>query len=409
MKHLFLLTAIATSACDGPPMNLVYTISNGPGGQTCGDEIKSCADLKLECASVLSVRILSPGRPTEPHVSVCKDIAINANRDLCSIAAIDLPPKDLPKETLEVQVLVWPRSAVTDPETGDLDCLRNQVSFESADGYPVLVEGSPPAFGGRTYFHPGDPETLVTLGCTYPESVVGALCAGSDIVAVSSTVNDFETRVSVSQQDGDELTLLVGEPEPQGDGHVFNAGTARPLPRVDPGPPPTWGDTAVRIELNKSACVEVIEDVPQTVATLRCTDQNFEDGKPSPTSINMTGVLLSKTSLAQILTALGLSTFPDEGLTIGMTVDSVFPKSGVTVSAELGGVPIANAVQYLSANRMTVGGTMTTSSGIWVATGAPYGTIFRATNGPTTAVSIGGLVKGKVTIVLLQLDNIVGS
>jgi hypothetical protein len=415
MKRLAISIAVVASACDAPPLTLVYTISNGPGGQTCGEEVRSCADMKLECASVLSVRIISPEVPNEPHVSVCKDIPINGNRDLCSIAQINLPPTDLPKDTLEVQVLVWPRSSVTDPVTGELDCLRNEVSFESGAGFPISMSGEPPAFGGRTYFHPGDRETLVTLGCTYPESVVGATCGGSDVVAVSATVNDFETGVSVSAETGDTLSLLVDEPERQGDGHVFNPNTASPLPRGTLPGPPSWGDLAVPIDLKKSACVEVIEDVPQTVATLACTNQNFpgpsDIDKPPPRSINLTGVLLSKASLQQILNALQLPAFPDEGLTIGITLESVLPRSGVTVTATPSvddPTPIPNAVQYLSADRMSVGGTATTSSGIWVATGVPYGTIFEARSGGATSTGIGGLVKGKVTVVVLQLGTVVG-
>ena len=47
----------------------------------------------------------------------------------------------------------------------------------------------------------------------------------------------------------------------------------------------------------------------------------------------------------------------------------------------------------------------TTSSGIFVSSDAPFGTTFSVASGVQAASGFGGLVEGKVTIVVLQYQN----
>ena len=68
-------------------------------------------------------------------------------------------------------------------------------------------------------------------------------------------------------------------------------------------------------------------------------------------------------------------------------------------------------MKYLSVDGTAVipGGTATTAGGLFVSQDAPYGTRFNAIGpGSQTASGIGGLIYGKVTIVLLQLAQVAG-
>ncbi|MBX3158785.1 MAG: hypothetical protein KF773_22650 [Deltaproteobacteria bacterium] len=393
--------AVAVAACDAPSFQIIYDISNAAGGQTCGVERRSCADISLACDAVLSVRILSPDRPNEPHIKVCERIVSAPKQDLCSITAIKLPVKEMPKETLEVQALIWPQTAVTDPQTGELDCLRNEVTFELATGFPILVKGEQPALGGRTYFHPGQTEAVVTLGCTFLESVTGTTCIAANAVQVTAPVLDFDSGAQINTNN---VTVLVGEPRPMGEIHVLEVGDAAVLPVLN-ATPLVWGGT-VKLDLIETACIEVIEGVAQSTATLHCYDGS---SFPQPKMFDLPGILLSKPTLDQIIGALQLSVFPEAGITVGMVVDGGLPVAGVSIASRRLSNPGAPppTIQYLSADRKSVGGTATSSSGIFVSLDMPYATELTAP--PHTARAIGGRVRGKVTVVLLELAPIVGT
>ena len=112
---------------------------------------------------------------------------------------------------------------------------------------------------------------------------------------------------------------------------------------------------------------------------------------------------LSKAALDQMLAALSLSTFPTNGLTIGLVLDqNGQPVRDQTVTASApGGVPVS--IAYFDDFRTSVGATRTSTSGAWASTDAPFGTTFSASSGVGFPVTrIGGAIVGKVTIVVLQ-------
>jgi hypothetical protein len=399
----FLAPVVFVVACDAPPLKIVYEVSGGAGQckKPSGGSAESCLDVPMRCDAVLSLRIVDPGNPTIPYVTVCKDVIADAPHDLCSIAAIDLPEGIvLPKKTLEIQVLVWPRDAVTDPSTKMLDCLRNEVVFEAADGFPITTTpGAPsPAFGGHTYFHPGDTETVVTLGCTDPQSVNDSTCAGTPDLVATSTVIDFDTRVPVSPDEGDGLSVAVGTPEPSGTDHVLDALHLHQLPRVVRGPPPVWKASINNFTVTDTACIAVLEDIPFPVTALHCVPT-----APGSHTLDIQGIRLTKPSLQQILNAVG--GLPASGMTIGIVVDQQ--------NNALTGVPVSSpgaAIKYLTASRdaLVANGMATTSSGVFVSLNADYGATFTATSGFKTATALAGRVMGKVTIALLQFSDVVG-
>lgn len=384
------LASLVLGACETPPLKITYKLADG-ATQSCG--ATSCSDVKLACDAVLNIRILDPADPTAPYLSLCEPVPANRNRDLCAISNIDLSamPIELPKRTLEVQIVIWPRDMVTDPITGELDCRPFDVEFDAAAGFPISQVPTP-SIGGRAYYQPGDAETTVTLGCTDLDTINS--CAAPVTVRVSATVDAFENLgVSVDRTFATRLSVDVGVPIARLDGtYELNPVDTRRLALTETGAPAWNGD--VDLEFADTACLLVLENAPQATTAVTCQRLTA----PSPNiEFSPPGVYVSRATLQQILSALALATFPDGGLTVGIVVDTAFnPKAGKIVSATDG------AVRYLSADRTSFGGTATSSSGIFVSQDAPYGSMF-SVNGSLATPKLGGRIEGKVTIVVLQL------
>ncbi len=395
-----LVVACAVSACSTPDLTITYLVADGITGPTCGETGISCADVDLQCASVLYLRVLRPSDPAAPFISICDDVRVNGTKDMCAIGSIDLPLTTLPRETLEIQVTVWPREMVVD-EAGELDCGKLPLNFDATFGFPVPVAGDlNPAFGGRAFYHPGDDETFVTLGCVDLLSVNAPSCAGQQAIQVTSTVGDFENLpFSVSSTIGDRLGVTIGEPNQVDDRHQLNSADVATLDRTTQGPTPAWGG-GVDLALVSSACIQVLEDGAQTTSALRCKSVT-----PAETTLDLPGVRLPRATLDQILTSLSLIKFPEEGLTVGIVIDSVgSPIPGAVVNATGG------TVEYLNATRTGLVLGQTSSSGMFVSRDATYGTIFSTfLIDQTVPPTLGGRVDGKVTVVILQSDTQIGS
>jgi hypothetical protein len=408
MRAVAALAALAAlAACDPPPLKIAFQVSGGPT-QACPaagmSASPSCSDVPMLCDAVLNIRIVRPTTPQETYVPVCEEIPPTRDRDLCSIENIDLPPSELPKDTLEVQVLIWPRDAVkVDPDTGALDCreIYGQpvlIGF-GIDGFPEDVVPSP-ALGGRAYYHPGDEQTVVTLGCSDLAAVNRPVCVGAAGVQIGGAVNDFErpTR-SIARTMVNDLAVSVGEPVYDGDQYRMENTSALALAAPQGSEDPRW--SGVVPGLMDSLCVQVIGTSGANTATVRCD-------LVSPTQrLDVTGFWLRPELLGEIVTGLGLGRLPPQGLTIGLVLDPQGrPASGYEVTS-LPGTPIS----YLTADHQVVpGGGSTTSSGLFVSEAALYGTSFTARNSTLslTAAGIGGLVRGRVTIVILQLAPVAG-
>jgi hypothetical protein len=389
---------LALAACDDPPLKIIYEIADGTSGQGCATS--KCSELDMSCDSVLHLRILSPSDPNVPHVSICKEVMQNVTHDLCAIGRVDLEPKTLPRETLEVQVTVWPKDAVTDPLTGLPDCARTQVEFD-ATGFPT----NGPAFGGRAFYHPGDAETVVTLGCTDKKLIAEESCTSLNDVAVTATVLDFDNLpVSVGDSTADRLSVAIGEPtritlENSDFVDVLNSADLRPLARTAGGPElPAWA-ADVEVELDNSACIQVTEDAAEITSTLRC-----EPVTPDARMIDMFGVRVSNTTLDEILAAMSLAEFPEDGMTLGIVIDeNNNPAAGATVTVDQG------TIEFINADRTGIAtGTKTTASGIFVSRDATYGSFFSASLVSLLGQKLGGRVNNKLTVVVFLPESIGG-
>lgn len=389
------LVLIVLVACELPDPKLVYLYSNDPA-QSCGSS--NCADIQIPCPAVVSIRVLKPNDPTTPIVTICEPLPINRNKDLCAIASIDLSDKPipLPRETLEVQLVIWPRSAVLVEETGELDCARHEVQFDAVYGFPISQDPAP-AIGGHTYYHPGDDEIRLTLGCTHLDSL--SSCELSPDLDVSGSVDTFENvGVLVSAFEGSSLDVSVGEPKLEGVETVYemrNQDTSSLVMSVM-GFVPIW-QGRVPITFNDTACLQVEEDSAQATASVRCTDDNVPP--PIGDRLSLQGTYLKKQTLDQILAALALMQFPPNGMTVGVVVDAQFNTLAGQVVTARNATGSPGTVRYLSADRTTVTGGPTSSNGIFISLDAQFGTQFSV---PGSAEHIGGQIQDKVTVVVIQ-------
>ncbi|HWU86145.1 MAG TPA: hypothetical protein VN253_02675 [Kofleriaceae bacterium] len=399
-----LFTSLAAlAACEVPPLQIAYEVTAGPV-QACPSA--SCSDVPMGCDAVLNVRILRPSEPLAPYVRPCELVPPNRHRDLCSIANVDLPVSELPNETLEVQVMIWPRNAVKeDPATGELDCreiygMPTSIGFD-LHGFPE--ESAPsPALGGRAFFHPGDQQTVVTLGCSDLPSVNQPACLGASSIEVAAAVNDFfgAPTIPVFPPLADNLYVWVGEPrydDNHGD-YVLSPTEKQLLKRSNDA----WGGFLDDFEPQTAACIEVLEDGSSKTSAVRCRTVT-----PGERKLDLLGFWLKTERLDAIWQmALGLPVFPPQGLTIGILLDDHgAPAANVQIIPEVSG----STVKYLSDDGTSVipGRMATTASGLFVSEDAPYGTRFNASRPPLqTATGIGGRIRGKVTIVLLQLGQV---
>jgi hypothetical protein len=396
---LSLSLSLTLAACDAGTLRIAFQVSDGPV-QACPSSAvppaPACGDVPMLCEAVLNIRIVRPSSPDETYLPLCAAIPRDRKRDLCSIEHIDLPSRQLPKETLEVQVMIWPRDAVKeDPVTGELDCreIHGQpvsIGF-GVHGFPEEIAPAP-ALGGRAYYHPGDDLTVVTLGCSDLSAVNRPECAGQiELRAGVNELDHWSTPISPPAA----LLVSAGEPRylPIRNEHEWRLIEAlEPLPAE-----PTWFGALDALDARDSLCVEVIGNTGANTAAVRCGRIDA-----SARTLELAGVWVPPARLAEILAGLGLPKLPPEGLTIGVLLDEQGnPAGGYQIRTSPD-----TLVQYLNASSQVVpGGLATTATGMFVSMDAPYGSDFRAFKGDQTprALGLGGRINGKVTIVVLRL------
>jgi hypothetical protein len=408
--RLATLLLVLVACSDPPPFTLKFSITGGDV-QACtsstGTKATTCSEVTMLCNAVVSIRIFSPSDPSAPYISECKPLITSpTKRDLCAIAGVDLIPPASPvkAQTLEVDMTVYAQDKLATDDMGNYICPAD-VAF-GADGFPVAAttpcdDPDPaicppqPAVGGRAFYHTGDTETVVSLGCTNLEQLEDRSCAGQSSLVVTASVNDFDTALSVSPATADALLVSIGEPTSNSVlmEYQLQSSQLHALDRASEGPVPSWqGDFDVK--LMNAACLDVLEDGTATTAALTCTNNIAAN------PLDLPGIRLSSATLDQILKALGMAQLPDSGLVVGIVLDYLGrPQAGVPIVP----APAGSHISYLSSDRKSFGGTMTTDSGIWVSQDAKFPTTF--TPGGIMAIEqpgFGGLVYQKVDVVVIQ-------
>ena len=358
----------------------------------------------MSCAAVVSIRVFNPNTPTSPVISVCQELMMASTPTLCEIAQVSLPPPTSPVEaqTLEVEILVYPKNKLQ--LDANLAPICPAMVDIGVDGFPTpsLVPCSEqacdpaPAVGGIAFYHPGDAETVVELGCADIKLLNNPVCTGP-ATGVTASVTDFDTLVSVPISLASHLDVEIGTPNVASPPTTFASSATLML---GTSTVPTWTGTIMATP--DIGCIQVDEtDVPARTDTVRCKEAMAGDPMPDA----FVGTRLAKATLDNILNVLGLPEFPDAGLVVGIVLDEHGnPAAGLQVSADMVSSTVPT-IKYLSAMRNSVGGTVTSASGIFLSTDAPFGTEFSAMQNGEMAKAVGGLIVGKVTIVVLQIPS----
>jgi len=383
---------VVSAACGTPRPQLLIDLA-GPPSQACPST--ECSEVPLTCDAVMGIRVFDP-KDTDhltPLLEQCKPIQPNGAADLCAYRTIDLDPIELPIKDLEVQVTVYPLSEVEYDVTTKKYVCPPPVAYSAIN---LPIEQAPtPALGGRGFYHPGDEEVRVTLGCTNLNAINrDPSCAANQGTQVTATVNDFTTRQPIEQRGVDVLRVAIGEPRALGTTYVQNPIDEVELHLVDKSSPPSWA-AEVDQTFNKYVCLDVLEFGTEVTPVLQCTTADVAP------QIDLRGVRLHRRDLRNILEALStagatMGTVPEDGLTIGIVLDQTSRGAAdYVVDTNHQGT-----VTYLS-GPTTFGGSKTSNTGIFVSTDAPFGTRFTTTGARPTLSAIGGNVAGKITIVIL--------
>jgi len=391
---------VIAAACGEEPMplNIRYELT-ATANQACPST--ECAEIPVTCDAVLQIRVVDPDDPSQAYVSVC--LPIDRPRTLCEISRDDLPAGlELPAGRVEVQVAVYPRAAATLDEDGALVCPPNPQF--GADGFPVLVEPVP-AVGGRGYAESDVEQIVVELGCTNLGLLADERCSPNDSTLVSTGVTDFDTRLVVDPVTAATLTVSAGEPTPRLDPitqelrYALDPATAFPLPQTQAAPVPAW-QAEIETLFDEYACVQVLEDTPQATTAIAC--RHVEAGAPE---VDLTGYRVARTTVEEVLAAVGEDAFPAHGLVLGIVVNHLgLPASGIEIMPSMG------TLAYLDPTGTAVtGGSATTSSGLFVSDDVPFDASWSVLGPqPPVAPPVGGLVNGKLTVVFIQLDLPIG-
>jgi hypothetical protein len=378
------LLVLAMSAC-GTPTPQIAIEPAGPPVQRCPST--DCSMVPLPCDAVMSIRIYNPEDPGKPFLDQCTPVPADTKHDMCSLRSVDLDAAKLPVEDLAVEVAVYPQAMLNLDQSGKPECLTN-IQYDAA-GFPI---GQPaPTFGRRVYYHPGDQLVKVELGCTdFNPARVGATCGNPVSDRISATVTDFNTRVPVGSTIAGNLLVSVVEPVALGASYTVNEREAITL-RPDNDEDQTWSAASTG-QFTHFECVEVLENVPQTTASLHCTGV---DDASDPLS----GV---RVSAEELRTILGGGAFPSEGITVGVVVDELSnPVQNFTITPTTGTVIYPPA----TSTGTDVARTSTSTSGLFVSRDAAFGTQFFARGQMPGASAIGGLVAGKVTVVVIPVSR----
>ncbi|HEY0479770.1 MAG TPA: hypothetical protein VGD37_19755 [Kofleriaceae bacterium] len=376
------ILALAAVGCGTPTPQLLIGYAEQPP-QACPSP--RCAEVPLPCDAVMSIRIVDVNDPSHAYLSQCTRVPTRTPNDACSLNGVELDSTPIPVQKVAVQVAVYPASALAVDDNNQPVCPETKFS---ADGFP-MAQLPAPAFGRSTIYHPGDQTVNVKLGCNDLSSARSGGSCGGAAGSVTAMIDDFDTRLPVTggaQGVANDLWVSVGEP------HSLDGKTVlRPLDaialRLEGGDPPEWTGPVAQ-KFNQYTCVEVVEDVARTTPALRCAAATSVPG------VELKGIRIARKTLDTIVGSLVPPVMPDDGLTIGMVVDSLSQGvSNYIVTAP------NSTVRYFAPGGL--GGTTTSATGIFVSTDAPFGTVFSATGAATTVPAVGGRVAGKVTIVIV--------
>lgn len=390
-----LVTCLALAACGGDPDSFALHLSwRTEGSMPC--PAATCRSMELLCDATVSVRVIDAADPARVYVDRC--LPLDAADDLCGLSALPLGGDEVPTTAVRVQVSIWPRDAVGD------QC-PTQVSYD-LQGLPQLL-GNVPAIGGEQLTRVGDSIVDVALACPNIDALASDVCLAGRPVKVGAGVDDFADGRSVDQATADYLILSAGEPmetSTEAGGtqwELLPTALSQLVPDTGSRGDPAWTGV-LEPAVEDVICLEVLHRTEGT-PTVSCRSM------PSAVrSVDLDGGYVPPALRDRVLTAIGLTALPPEGLVVGRVVDrNGAPVPGMSVEAS----PPATAV-YISGDgtRIEAGLDETSVSGLFVSDDAAPSTLWTAIGNspapvPASRPAIGGRIRGHLTVVELVVGE----
>jgi len=381
VKRLLALAALA--ACGTPPLKIVLAL---PQDGSCGSD--DCGGVTMSCDAVVSIRIVDPNNENQPFDSKCEPVDTDTNNTLCPISGPNLDDIPLPEETLEVQIAVYPADSDQIQYDHGKPICPTDVQYTYETNMPI---GDTVAVGGRAYYHPGDDEVVVTLGCPNLQQLV---CSQLPTTFVSTQVLDFSDGIAISDDDAQNLDVYVGAPTIISNGYALPQGPGLQALTYRGSNGAYTQNVTVMFDPEGDACVDVYRTVGRSTSVVTCVP-----------SAQVTSLIRSwyapDATLAPIFTAAGLDDVPDAGIVVGQVVDN-----GHRAVAGMRVIPSSGTVHYVTSDGHIVDDA-TTDTGLFYSLDAPYMTTFTTSDSHSTVSTTAGLIEGKVAIAVLQLDHAV--
>lgn len=392
---LLLLWAAALSAdttgcrstSDLGPFTLELQLDTSASGQCTSN---SCTDFGMSCGATFMLRVIDVENGNQPVVDECTQVG--GADTLCDLGSGGTHTFfNIPAHRLRIEVAAWRPDLVAAGA-----CPTDELFTDGVGPLPSFIPQ--PAFAGSTYFDAGSDSDVVQvpLYCSDSGQLDQPECNASPSTHVTVNVLDIDTDLDITFDQAANLSVGVAAPRsPDGTVYVIEAGDTTDLPAEAGQPVPTFaGD--IDGDLGGPVCALVLDLAPQSTTSAVCsTVMAGEDPV-------LEGALVSKTTLDQVLAAMGGTGFPPQGLVIGRVVDHTgAPLAGVTVA------PGTGTVEYLNAPRTGLGGSSTSTNGYFISRDAPFNTAWTATatDGRTEqGTPRSGLIQGKLTAFILRMQ-----
>ena len=375
------------STSDLGPFTLQLQLDTSASGQCTSD---SCDDFGMSCGATFMLRVLDVENGDQPVVDECTHVS--GADTLCDLGGGGTHTFfNIPAHRLRIEVAAWRPDLVAAGA-----CPADDLFTDGVGPLPNFIPQ--PAFAGSTYFDAGSQNDVVQvpLYCSDSAQLDQPECNASPSTHVTVHVLDIDTELDITFDQASNLSVGVAAPRsPDGTVYVIEAGDTTDLPVNGGQPVPTFaGD--VDGDLGGPVCALVLDLAPQSTTSVVCsTVTSGEDPV-------LEGALVSKTTLDQVLAAMGGVGFPPQGLVVGRVVDHTgAPLAGVTIT------PDSGTVEYLNAARTGLGGTSTSTNGYFISRDAPFDTAWAATAGDgrtQQGTPRSGLVQGKLTAFILRMQ-----
>lgn len=396
-----LALAALAAGCPGPDAGGPFAIQLALDTELGGCSSERCADFGMSCGAVASVRIVA-AESGELVTRVCAEVP--PSETLCGLG--NLPPGsnvffDLPPEMLRIEVATWNRDELEAAAELGGDCPDRDI-FD-LQGIPLASFSPQPAFAGAIFFDAGsgDSEAVVPLACTDPFQLDTVECA-PPLTQLTTAVTDTERLRQAADADADDLLVRAARPRTRIVDEqmvtIIDTAGAWVLQR-DAGEGASFS-TFVSETISGDICSLVLEQTAQATTSVVCG--TAESGAEV---LDLESALLPKAVLDQVLGAVGLTEFPDQGLVVGRAFDEATgaPLAGVTVAPEA--LP-AQSVEYLNSSRTGTLGDRTFDNGYFIAQDVPFGTRWSASSDSGLIPSgplVAGIVQGHVTVLLVPM------